>query len=98
MEIAKFIHRDHWHYFSSRQSMKQVSEVEEKPFTSSSIICPEVCWIRSSRGVRASDCQCQSRNSLGFDPSVFRHIVESEADEAVLKKVHEIEYSTVFCH
>ncbi len=36
MEIAEFIHRDHWHYFSSRQSMKQVSDVEEKPFMSSS--------------------------------------------------------------
>ncbi len=40
MEIAEFIHRDLWHYFSSRHSMKQVSEIEEKPFTSSSNICP----------------------------------------------------------
>jgi hypothetical protein len=88
MEIAEFIYRDHWHFFSSRHSMKQVSEIEEKPFTSSSNICPEVCWIKSSRGVRASDSQSQSRNSPGFDPSVFRHIVESERreDVAVLKK------------
>ncbi len=32
-------------------------------------------WMRSTRSlvVRASDCQCQSRNSPGFDPSFFRH-------------------------
>jgi hypothetical protein len=36
MEIAEFIHRDHWHNFSSPQSMKQVSDVEDKPFMSSS--------------------------------------------------------------
>ncbi len=31
----------------------------------------EICqskWMRSSRAVRASDCQCRSRNSPGFDP------------------------------
>ena len=26
-----------------------------------------------NRVVRASDCQCQSRNSPGFDPSILRH-------------------------
>ncbi len=30
-------------------------------------------WMRSSQVVRASDCQCQSRNSPGFDPSILRH-------------------------
>jgi hypothetical protein len=34
-------------------------------------------WMRSSRewirSIRASDCQCQSRNSPGFDPSILRH-------------------------
>ncbi len=30
-------------------------------------------WMRSSRGVRASGCQCQSHNSPGFDPSILRH-------------------------
>ena len=27
-------------------------------------------WTRSSLLVRPSDCQCQSRNSTGFDPSL----------------------------
>ncbi len=34
-------------------------------------------WMRSTRvwviSIRASDCQCQSRNSPGFDPSILRH-------------------------
>ncbi len=32
-------------------------------------------WVgmRSSRVVRASDCHCQSRNCLGFEPSILRH-------------------------
>ncbi len=29
--------------------------------------------MRSSRVARASDCQCQSRNSPGFDPGILRH-------------------------
>ncbi len=29
--------------------------------------------MRSSRVVRASVCQCQTRNSPGFDPSIHRH-------------------------
>ncbi len=28
-------------------------------------------WMRSSRVVRASDCQCQSRISPGFDHSII---------------------------
>ncbi len=43
--------------------------------------------IRSSRVIRASDCQCRSLNSPGFDPSILRHIgIWGAADEA--------EYST----
>jgi hypothetical protein len=30
-------------------------------------------WMRSSLVVRASDCQCHSRNSPGFDPRILRH-------------------------
>ncbi len=30
-------------------------------------------WMRSSQVARASGCQCQSRNSPGFDPSTLRH-------------------------
>ncbi len=38
---------------------------------------------------RVSDCQCRSRNSPGFDPSILRHIgIWRAADEAVLNKVH----------
>ncbi len=46
--------------------------------------------MRSSRVVRASDCQCQSLNGPGFDPSILRHSgIWGAADEAVLNKVHE---------
>jgi hypothetical protein len=34
-----------------------------------------VQWMRSSLVVRASDCQCQSRNGPGFDPSIFGQAV-----------------------
>ncbi len=45
-------------------------------------------WMRSSRVVRASDCQCRSRNSPRFDPSILWHSgVWRAADEAVLNKV-----------
>jgi hypothetical protein len=47
-------------------------------------------WRRSSRVVRASDCQCQRRNSPGFDPipSILRPSGTSgAAGEAVLNKV-----------
>jgi hypothetical protein len=36
---------------------------------------------------RTSDSQSHSRNNPGFDPSIS-DILESEADEAVLNKVH----------
>ncbi len=42
-------------------------------------------WKRSSRVVRASDCQCQSRNSPGFDPCILRHSgIWGTANEAAL--------------
>ncbi len=52
-------------------------------------------WMRSSLAwmrslvVRAFDCQCRSRNSPGFDPSIFRHSgIWGAADKAVLNTVH----------
>ncbi len=43
----------------------------------------------SSRVVRASGCQCHSRNSPGFNPSILRHSeIWGAADEAVLNNVH----------
>jgi hypothetical protein len=45
--------------------------------------------MRSSLVVRASDCQCRSRNSPGFDPGILRHSgIWGAADEAVLNTVH----------
>ncbi len=46
----------------------------------------------SSRVVRASGCQCQSRHSPEFDPSILRHreILWAE-DEAALNNVHKKE-------
>jgi len=45
--------------------------------------------MRSSRVVRVSDCQCQSRNSPGFDPSILLHSgVWGAADKTVLNTVH----------
>ena len=45
--------------------------------------------MRSSREVRASGCQCQSRNSPGFDPSILRHSgICGAADEVVLNTIH----------
>ncbi len=45
--------------------------------------------MKSSRMVRASDCQCWSRNSPGFDPSILRHSgIWGAADDAVLNTVH----------
>ncbi len=36
--------------------------------------------------VRASGCQCESRNSPGFDPNISE--ILGAADEAVLNTVH----------
>jgi hypothetical protein len=46
--------------------------------------------MRSSRMIRASDCQCRSRNSSGFDPSILRHSgIWAAADpEAVLNTIN----------
>ncbi len=47
--------------------------------------------MRSSRMVRAPDCQCHAKycnNSPGFDPSILRHSgIRGVADEAVLNKI-----------
>ncbi len=49
-------------------------------------------WMRSSRGVRASDFQCLCRNSPDFDPSILRHSgICWAADEAVLNNVQKIQ-------
>ncbi len=46
-------------------------------------------WMRSSRVLRVSGFQCQSRNSPGFDHSFLRPSgIWGAADEAVLKNVH----------
>jgi hypothetical protein len=45
--------------------------------------------MRSSRVVTAPCCQCQSRNSPGFDSIILRHSgICGAADEAVLNNVH----------
>ncbi len=45
--------------------------------------------MRSCLVVRASDCQCRSRYSPGFDPSILRHSgIWGAADEAVLNTVY----------
>jgi hypothetical protein len=44
--------------------------------------------MRTSRVVKASDCQCQSRNSPGIDHSILQHSgIGGAADEAVLNKI-----------
>jgi hypothetical protein len=35
--------------------------------------CQIIRLMRSSRVITAPDCQCQSRNSPVFDPSILRH-------------------------
>ncbi len=48
-------------------------------------------WMKSSLVVRASDCQCRSRNSPQFNPSILRHGgIWGAAEEAVLNTVHKI--------
>ncbi len=45
-------------------------------------------WMRPSREVKASDCQCRSRNRPGFDPSILQCSgIWEAADEAVLNTV-----------
>ncbi len=46
-------------------------------------------WMRSSRVVRESDCQCQSRNSPRLDPSILRQSgIRGPADEALFYLVY----------
>ena len=48
-------------------------------------------WMRYSRMDRASDCQCQSCNSPGFDPSIFRHsgiLIGGRWNSTVLNILH----------
>jgi hypothetical protein len=46
-------------------------------------------WMRSSQVVRASCCQCQSRNCPRLDPSILRHSgIWRAAAKAVLNNVH----------
>jgi hypothetical protein len=51
-----------------------------------------VLWMRSSLMVRASGCQCQSRNSPGLDPIASSSPLTQwnlrAADEAVLNNAH----------
>ncbi len=54
--------------------------------------------MRSSQVVRASGCQCQSHNSLGFDPSILRHGNLRAADEAVLNVECRIKRKTKKSH
>jgi len=42
--------------------------------------------MKSSRVVRSADCQCQSRNIPGFNPTILR--LWEAVNEAVLNKVH----------
>ncbi len=45
--------------------------------------------MRSSQVLRASGCQCQSRNSPEFDPSIIRdNGIWGAAEESVLNKIH----------
>ncbi len=47
------------------------------------------CEVVSTRVVKMSGCQCQSRNSPGFDPSVLRYSgIWGAADEAVLNNAN----------
>jgi hypothetical protein len=49
----------------------------------------EFLWMRSSRVIRTSGCQCQSRNSPGLDTSNLRHNgIWAAEDEAVLNNLH----------
>jgi hypothetical protein len=48
--------------------------------------------MKSSLVVRASDCQCQSRNSPGFDSIILLHSgIGGAADEVVLNNEHNVE-------
>ncbi len=44
-------------------------------------------WMRSRRVVRTSDCNCQSRNSSGFDPRILLHSGSWGAADDASKKI-----------
>jgi hypothetical protein len=69
---------------SSRVWMRSIAELWMR--SSWVLMWSSWVWMRSSRVVRAFDCQCRSRDSPGFDPSIRRHSGIS-ADEALLNKV-----------
>jgi hypothetical protein len=49
----------------------------------------DLAELVDSRVLRSSGCQCQSRNSPGFDPSILGHSgIWGTADDVVLNKVH----------
>jgi hypothetical protein len=59
-----------------------------KNITFENITSLHIHGMRSSLVVRASDFQCQSRNSPGVDPSILRHSgIWGAADEAMLNTV-----------
>ncbi len=71
----------------------KISDIE---YNQKNLCLSKVCSIwdyaslySSSRVVRMSGCQWQSRTSPGFDPSILRHSgIWRAADEAVLNNVH----------
>jgi hypothetical protein len=70
-EYSPLVHSAYCH---SPQKDVKVKE-EEESFVSLPVsfeATVKVKWMRSSRVVRAFDCQCRSCNCPGFDPSIFR--------------------------
>ncbi len=60
-----------------------------------SVVC---VWMRSTRLVRASGCQCQIATVLSLDPSILRHsVIWGAADEAVLKRKNPKKKLCVLC-
>ncbi len=54
-------------------------------------------WIKSSRVIRASDCQCKSCNSPGFIQASPTQWNLRAADKAVLNKVHKSKNKKSLC-
>jgi len=56
-------------------------------------------WRRSSQVVRASGCQCTSRNSAEFDPSILKHNGMLESDiKKKSKKIPLLNFSNCNTH
>ncbi len=54
--------------------VEKIQQVKQKQMlqqicVSAMLVC---AWMRSSRVVRASDCQCRYRNSPGFEPKIHK--------------------------